>query len=255
MGRPDLLGVEQPQDLGQAEGGIDIVVDDKDAARRGHWPVGLAAARRFVAGAGDGAGSRAGRRTTNSLPRPAPSLRAETEPPCSSTRLRTRVRPMPRPPWARSRRPCTCVNSSKMFGSIVRRDAHAGVPDPRSRPRRCSARPTRLIVPARGRCTWRRCSAGCRGSVPAGWGRPEGHGIGRELDRQCVAAVLDERAGGSHRPVDDPSRSTTSLRSSILPRLIRDTSSRSSTRRVMVLDLPLDASRGPPLDQVVVAAE
>src|SRR5690349_16408785 len=44
----------------------------------------------------------AGSRTTNSLPRPGPSLCAETEPPWRSTRLRTIVNPTPRPPSERS---------------------------------------------------------------------------------------------------------------------------------------------------------
>ena len=43
-----------------------------------------------------------GRRTTISQPLPGPSLKACTDPPCILTRLRTIVRPMPMPPWARS---------------------------------------------------------------------------------------------------------------------------------------------------------
>ena len=39
----------------------------------------------------------------NSLPRPGPSLSTVTVPPCSSTRLRTIVRPMPRPPSERAK--------------------------------------------------------------------------------------------------------------------------------------------------------
>ena len=64
VGRPDLLAVEQPQHPRQAVGGIDIVVHDEDAARRGLSPSGRRA-RRFVAGAGDGAGRgpAGGRRT------------------------------------------------------------------------------------------------------------------------------------------------------------------------------------------------
>ena len=54
----------------------------------------------------------------NSLPVPGPSLRAETDPPCSSTRLRTIVRPMPRPPCERSSACRSCTNRSKMCGSI-----------------------------------------------------------------------------------------------------------------------------------------
>ena len=41
---------------------------------------------------------RTGSRTMNSLPRSGPSLRACTEPPCISVRLRTRFSPSPSPP-------------------------------------------------------------------------------------------------------------------------------------------------------------
>ncbi len=53
----------------------------------------------------------------NSLPLPGPSLRADTVPPWRSTRLRTIVRPMPRPPCERSSACRSWTNRSKMRGS------------------------------------------------------------------------------------------------------------------------------------------
>src|SRR5438046_1931401 len=47
------------------------------------------------------AGAISGSDTTNSLPRPTPSLVADTRPPCSSTRRCTSVSPSPRPPRER----------------------------------------------------------------------------------------------------------------------------------------------------------
>ena len=74
--------------------------------------------------------ARAGRRTTNSLPLPGPSLWAVTVPPCISTSLRTSVSPMPSPPCERSRRRSACTNRSKMSGSMSGGNADAGVPHP-----------------------------------------------------------------------------------------------------------------------------
>ena len=63
-----------------------------------------------------GAATVVGKVTTNSLPRPGPSLNAVTSPPCRCTSDRTRFRPMPSPP----REPFSaCVNKSKMCGSTA----------------------------------------------------------------------------------------------------------------------------------------
>ena len=72
----------------------------------------------------------AGTRMTNSLPRFAPSLMAWTVPPCSSTRRRTSVRPIPRPPWERSSERSTWVNRSKTRGEHLGGDADPVVADP-----------------------------------------------------------------------------------------------------------------------------
>ena len=66
----------------------------------------------------------------NSAPRPSPSLRASTRPPCISTSRFTSVSPMPRPPSARSSVRSACVNRSKTCGSRF-----GAIPSPVSRTR------------------------------------------------------------------------------------------------------------------------
>ena len=56
--------------------------------------------------------------TLNRAPSPGPSLSTSIVPPCSSTRLRTSVRPMPSPPCDRSSELCACTKRSNTRGSI-----------------------------------------------------------------------------------------------------------------------------------------
>src|SRR5207253_7951004 len=100
-----------PEQGGEAVGGILVVVDDEDARVR--FGGGRRHALRLYS-----VPRRAGSFTTNSLPFPGPSLNALTVPPCSSTSLRTSVRPMPRPPAVRSPRRSPCVNISKIFSRM-----------------------------------------------------------------------------------------------------------------------------------------
>ena len=86
----------------------------------------------------------------NSLPLPGPSLRADTVPPCSSTRLRTSVSPSPRPP-------CDAVERLPLLHEQVEdarqqlgRDADAGVAHAQHRPRRPLARARTAIAPPGG---------------------------------------------------------------------------------------------------------
>ncbi len=125
-GRPaatrDVVAVErehQPHHLG----GIgDVVGDEHAAGARGR----AVAAGRCVA---DGCGVRrgSGSVTVNTLPRPGPSLRASMVPPCSSTRRRASVRPMPRPPCAAVAMPWELREHVEDARQHVRRDADAGV--------------------------------------------------------------------------------------------------------------------------------
>ena len=102
--------------------------------------------RRLRAGAGAGttgatiaaASSSTGSRSTNSLPRPMPSLCAATEPPCISTRRRTSERPMPSPPTERSSEVSIWMNLSKMRGSCS-----LAMPRPQSRTRTTASLPRR----------------------------------------------------------------------------------------------------------------
>ena len=66
-------------------------------------------------------------RTTNSLPRPSPSLCAVTVPPCIATSERTSVRPTPSPPAARSSVRLDCTNRSNTESSMFARNAGAVV--------------------------------------------------------------------------------------------------------------------------------
>ena len=129
-----------------------------------------------------------GRRTTNSLPWPGPSLRASTLPPCISTSRLTSVRPIPSPPCDRSSAPVDLDEQLEDAGQHVRRRCRCRCPAPRtttSPPSRLGRQPD---AAARRRCTWRRCSAGCRPPGPAGSGRPPGQtGSARQGDGQLVA--------------------------------------------------------------------
>jgi hypothetical protein len=90
-----------------------------------------------------------GSRATNSAPRPGPSLRASTVPPCSSTRLFTTASPSPNPPLLRSRLVSAWVSASNSRGrrsgpiptpvsrtvsSACRRPGSAATRTPPSRP-------------------------------------------------------------------------------------------------------------------------
>ena len=187
------ISVEQQ---GEAVGRVAVVVDDEDApaaAAGPGRPLG-----RSVGGPVRRPSIGAGRRTTNSLPRPGPSLRAATVPPCISTRLRTRLRPIPRPPCERSSRRSAWVNRSKMCGSIS-----AAMPDARRPGRRTTASsPSRLDRqddPAAG--------VGVLGGVgqqvverpaPAGSGRPRAGRLGR--------GSRDRQAGGRAASMSGPAR-------------------------------------------------
>ena len=91
----------------------------------------------------------AGSRTQKEAPRSGPSLDAETEPPCSSTRWRTIARPIPRPPWTRVVELSACWKRSKTEREELGMDPLAGVGHPdledrvRARRDRTSTRPLR----------------------------------------------------------------------------------------------------------------
>src|SRR5437870_3019523 len=79
--------------------------------------------------------------TTNSLPRPTPSLVADTRPPCSSTRRCTSVSPSPRPPRERASGASARMNNSKTCRNIS-----GAMPIPVSRTRITPSPPSRATV-------------------------------------------------------------------------------------------------------------
>ena len=189
-----------------------------------------------------------GSRMTNSLPLPEPVAgRASTVPPCSVDQAAARASGRGRGrPAARS---ASCAlparTRSKMRGSIVRRDADAVVAyaDHDARRRRC----------ARASSAMRPPGVGVLGGVgqQVGDHLRQAHRVAVDQSRPCrhvdgepMAALLDQRAGhldrlGARPRPARPARSC----SSILPRVIRETSSRSSTRRTRCVDLALDDAR------------
>ena len=178
----------------------------------------------------------------NSLPRPSPALCADTDPPCSSTRLRTMVSPRPRPPCATGRASApaarTCSNTrSIMSGAIPAPSSRTltSTCPPLARGANGDRRPGSLYLAAfvsRLKTTCARRS----GSALDGESAPR-----HPFDADPVRALLEQRARHLHRRAGPRRRSPcVRRRSSILPRVIRDTSSRSSTRRVRCADLPLE---------------
>ena len=106
----------------QALGAVAVVVDDEHAQATRRRRRGRRAAGRRVAGA-----CASGKVTTNSLPSPRPALFATTLPPCISTRRLTSVRPMPRPPCARSSELSICDEHLEDAADAVGGDADAVV--------------------------------------------------------------------------------------------------------------------------------
>ena len=206
-----------------------VVVDDQDRARRRR----RRRLDRAPAPCGRGASDRIGSRTTNSLPRPCPSLRAldraavhldEASAPASG-RCPGRLR-------ERSSDVSTCVNISKSVGSCS-----AAMPMPLSlHPDDRLARRSRSTVSA----TWPPPVGELAGVVEqvaedlrqARRVAVEVDRLRRQRDRQLVVHARRERAGRLDRLLDDRRQlDVARLRSSILPRVMRLTSSRSSTRR------------------------
>ena len=132
---------------------------------------------------------------------------------------------------------------------------------PVSRTRTTASSPSRSTVSrdlaALGRCTWPRCSAGWSRPAPAGSGRPRPAAARRGARRPawCLRASIRGRLV-STALATTAARSTGSVRRLILPRVMRETSSRSSTSRARCCDLPLDHPRGPVARRArVVAAQ
>ena len=168
----------------------------------------------------------------NSLPWPGPSLWASMVPPCSSTSRWTRVRPMPSPPCDRSSDRSTCVNRSKMRGSMLGGDADAGVPHPHD---------GLAAFPLGGEPDVA-APLGVLGGVveqvrehlrQPGRVGVQGDRLGRQGDGEFVAACLDERAAGLDGHLQRPPPGRPLLAQVHLLRVMRETSSRSSISRTI----------------------
>ena len=225
-------------------GGVAIVVDDEDPSpRRRQRRGGPSLARR----AAPTSRTRQARRRTRC---PCRGRR------CAPRRCRrasargcaTSVRPMPSPPCERRFERSTCMNMSNTRSSMRRRDADA-------------------VVAARETTRLRRAAPRRERDAPAGVGvlggvrqqvrehLREPHRVAVDRDRlasgkstvEPVPRGLDHRPASSRRPCAAASaRSIGSRCTSITPRVMRETSSRSSTRRTRCVDLPLHDCRRRP---------
>ena len=174
-----------------------------------------------------------GRCTTNSLPRPGPSLYASTLPPCIATMPRTSARPMPRPPSERSIELVTCENIS-----------NTRVSEAASRPMPSSLTWIAISSPA-GREVQRRMwpprsvyFAALFSRLPSTWARRTGSASTQTGDGGSSSCNECERASIAGREVSTaaaitPASATRSRRSTSVPRVMRDTSSRSSSSSAM----------------------
>ena len=221
----------------RALGDVVVVVDDEHAARRAAARVGAR-----------GASAPARLRSRRARSRQAHDELAALAEPVAVRRRRCRRAARPGAARASGRcrgrpargRACasTCVNSSKMRGSISARDADAVVAHADARPRR------RSRVDRRARCAppavvylaallsrFARTCASARGVAV------DAQRLGRQRHARADAALpsISGRArldrARRRRRRRRPARSA----SSILPRVMRDTSSRSSTRRDQLL--------------------
>ena len=181
-----------------------------------------------------------GSRTTNSAPRPRPSLRASTVPPCSSTSPFTSASPSPSPPAAAVRAVVRLRERLEQPRAASRARSRARVPDAELRRARRARRATATAT-SRRRVNF----AAFWSRLPTTWARrvasastQSGPG---ERDVERDPRVGEERLGGP-RPCRAPARArSTRLRwSRILPREMRVTSSRSSTSRARCPDLTRD---------------
>ncbi len=170
----------------------------------------------------------AGRRTVNSLPCPGPPLAAMAVPPCSSARRRTRVKPIPRPPRARSSGASPWTKSSN-----TRSVRSADMPTPVSRiEKTASSRScvtlTQMVPPPGVNFTAlpTRLATICSRRVGSAWT----HAGLRSFSSLCAARRPPAcRPSKARRTTSERSRACRS--STILPRMARPASSKSSVRR------------------------
>ena len=149
--------------------------------------------------------------------------------------------PMPSPPCD-AREPCSpCVNMSNTCGSISARHADAVVAHARLRPRRPRASRRSAMSPPAGVYLAALLSRLANTCARRTGSASSGSGFGGSVDVRSGgrAARSAGRLVSTARFEHVAQRRPRCRRSSILPRVMRETSSRSSTRRTMCDDLPL----------------
>ncbi len=149
--------------------------------------------------------------------------------------------PMPSPPALRSTDRSTWLNMSKIVGERLGRDADPGVPHRHHYPAVRPARPTATRAPPSA-CTWALVGEQVREHL----GQPRSRSASRrhqgrgQRDWSVRARPRPALVGRSPpRSPPPPPASPVRAASSILFRLIRDTSSRSSISRTMCVELPV----------------
>ena len=145
----------------------------------------------------------------------------------------TSDRPMPSPPCDRSNARSTCENISKMLRQLLGGDADAGVLHA-TPPRRSACRSA--VSQMRPPCSV--YLAALLSRLANTWASRTEVGVQvdrlrRQRHRQFVTALLDERAARLDGALMTSASSTRCLRSSILSRVMREMSSRSSISRVI----------------------
>ena len=171
-----------------------------------------------------------------------PLLDPVTVPPCSSTRLRTMARPMPSPPCARSS-DAVPARTGRRRAAAARARCRCRCRCTRSRRRRPSrAALDRTMRPARRRVLRRvgqQVRDDLRRAAP-GPPRRRGRGSGRRRRAGGAAARAAGRAVSTASSTIVGELDALALAAPPCRGVMRDTSSRSSTSRVMCCDLALD---------------
>ena len=176
--------------------------------------------------------ARRGSTTVKRLPRPVPSLCAATVPSCSSTRLFTSARPIPRPPCDRSALRSACENRSNArvarSGAMPMPVSHTSTATLARSSRTCTSMrpPSGVYFAALPRMLANTCTRRLRSPCTCA------SSDGRCNSRWCAFALTCGRTCSTASAMTPASG--TGARSSVTrPRVTRETSSRSSISPVM----------------------
>ena len=182
----------------------------------------------------------AGSRMANSLPLPGPSLSRRDAAAVHLDQLLDHREPDPQPPFGAGERAVPLGEELEHLRQLLGRDADAVVPDADDDLVRLRLGPRAGCAP-RSRCTWPRCSGGSRPPARAGSGRLSPRAFRGRWRARALLPLLDERPdrGTPHFP-ESASRPSRRSRSSILPRVMRETSEQVVDEPRLVPNLPGD---------------